>query len=126
MAAFPTCMKKPQPIAIMSPRQTANKAYTLTIKKLDRDEKRPHYSIREKLLLSNTLAKAEQMLNKPTCVRTSWPKEEEDVLAPLPHYAPPSEKVQQWIPEHMVLSIAVMAAAFQPSCRPIYATFSIQ
>ncbi|OBZ84260.1 hypothetical protein A0J61_07686 [Choanephora cucurbitarum] len=129
MAVFPN--KTLKPTAIMSPRQTANKAYTLTIKKLDKDEKRcrPHYSIREKLLLSNTLAKAEQILNKQACLsRKSWVKQE-DVLAPLPHYAPPSEtKVQQWmssIPEHMVLSIAVITFQQQPlSCRPI-SSFSL-
>ncbi|KAI8380820.1 hypothetical protein BD560DRAFT_432010 [Blakeslea trispora] len=142
MAAFPTWIKKNQiadskSSAVMSPRQTANKAYSLGLKKLDKDEKRrrPQYSIREKLLLSNTLVKAEQLLNKQASVnRKSW-CEQGDVLVPSPHYAPPSDtKVQQWmsieeskqtsvetkikthvatIPEQVALSIAVIAAAFQ-------------
>ncbi|KAI8076829.1 uncharacterized protein BX664DRAFT_344054 [Halteromyces radiatus] len=52
----------------LSPRQIANKAYSLAIKKLDRDDKRsrPHYNVRERLLLCNTLTKAEQFLQKRT------------------------------------------------------------
>ena len=52
----------------LSPRQVANKAYSLAIKKLDRDDKirRPHYTVRERLLLSNTMTKAEDLLNKRT------------------------------------------------------------
>ncbi|KAI8370402.1 uncharacterized protein BYT42DRAFT_582269 [Radiomyces spectabilis] len=54
--------------AIMSPRQIANKAHTLAYKKLDRDEKRSHprYTIRERLLLWNTISEAEALLNKRT------------------------------------------------------------
>lgn len=52
----------------LSPRQVANKAYSLAIKKLDRDDKRsrPHYNVRERLLLCNTLSRAEQFLQKRT------------------------------------------------------------
>ncbi|KAF7722309.1 hypothetical protein EC973_003460 [Apophysomyces ossiformis] len=52
----------------LSPRQIANKAITLGCKKLDRDDKRsrPRYDVRERLLLCNTIAKAEELLNKRT------------------------------------------------------------
>ncbi|KAI8642734.1 hypothetical protein BD408DRAFT_416139 [Parasitella parasitica] len=52
----------------LSPRQVANKAYSLAIKKLDRDDnrRRPHYTVRERLLLSHTMTKAEDLLNKRT------------------------------------------------------------
>ncbi|KAI9018582.1 hypothetical protein CLU79DRAFT_295265 [Phycomyces nitens] len=54
--------------AAMSPRQVANKAYSLACKKLDRDDRRsrPRYNIRERLLLCNTINKAEDVLNKRT------------------------------------------------------------
>ncbi|KAI8081871.1 uncharacterized protein B0P05DRAFT_538403 [Gilbertella persicaria] len=52
----------------LSPRQMANKAYTLGCKKLDRDDKRskPQYGMRERLLLCNTIAKAEEVLSTRT------------------------------------------------------------
>jgi hypothetical protein len=52
----------------LSPRQIANKAYTLGCKKLDRDDKRSKqkYHVRERLLLCNTIAKAEEVLNTRT------------------------------------------------------------
>ncbi|KAG1293907.1 hypothetical protein G6F62_009164 [Rhizopus arrhizus] len=52
----------------LSPRQIANKAYTLGCKKLDRDDKRSHqrYHLRERLLLYNSIAKAEEVLNART------------------------------------------------------------
>ncbi|CAO3650273.1 unnamed protein product [Cunninghamella blakesleeana] len=52
----------------LSPRQVANKAYSLAIKKLDKDDKRhkPKYHVRERLLLCNTLSRAEQFLQKRT------------------------------------------------------------
>ncbi|KAK4516422.1 uncharacterized protein ATC70_011394 [Mucor velutinosus] len=52
----------------LSPRQIANKAYTLGCKKLDRDDKRSkqQYHVRERLLLCNTISKAEEMLNART------------------------------------------------------------
>lgn len=52
----------------LSPRQVANKAYSLAIKKLDRDDKRsrPRYNVRERLLLCHTLTHAEQFLQKRT------------------------------------------------------------
>ncbi|KAF7725820.1 hypothetical protein EC973_009243 [Apophysomyces ossiformis] len=55
-------------VASMSPRQVANKAYKLACTKLDRDEKRrrPQYTIRERVLLFNTIVKAEDVLSKRT------------------------------------------------------------
>ncbi|KAG1112512.1 hypothetical protein G6F42_014721 [Rhizopus arrhizus] len=52
----------------LSPRQIANKAYSLGCKKLDRDDKRSkqQYHVRERLLLCNTISKAEEMLNART------------------------------------------------------------
>ncbi|KAI8880974.1 hypothetical protein K501DRAFT_286625 [Backusella circina FSU 941] len=52
----------------LSPRQVANKAYSLGCKKLDRDGKRSkqRYHVRERLLLCNTIAKAEDVLNSRT------------------------------------------------------------
>lgn len=52
----------------LSPRQIANKAYTLGCKKLDRDDKqsKQKYHVRERLLLCNTIAKAEEVLNART------------------------------------------------------------
>ncbi|KAI8140287.1 hypothetical protein BJV82DRAFT_581268 [Fennellomyces sp. T-0311] len=51
----------------MSPRQVASKAYSLACKKLDRDERRrrPSYDVRERVLLYNTMNKADNVLNKP-------------------------------------------------------------
>lgn len=52
----------------LSPRQIANKAYTLGCKKLDRDDKRSHqkYHLRERLLLYSTISRAEEVLNTRT------------------------------------------------------------
>ncbi|CEP07749.1 hypothetical protein [Parasitella parasitica] len=52
----------------LSPRQIANKAYSLGCKKLDRDDKRSkqRYHVRERLLLCNTISKAEEVLNART------------------------------------------------------------
>ncbi|CAO3673719.1 unnamed protein product [Rhizopus stolonifer] len=49
----------------LSPRQIANKVYTLGCKKLDRDDKRSHqkYHLRERLLLYDIIAKAEEVLS---------------------------------------------------------------
>ncbi|KAI9470578.1 MAG: hypothetical protein EXX96DRAFT_362188 [Benjaminiella poitrasii] len=71
MTLFPTWMKQKASTTtnnILSPRQIANKTYTLAIKKLDKDNKscKPHYSVREKLLLSNAMVFAEEFLNKRT------------------------------------------------------------
>lgn len=70
----------------MSPRQIANKAYTLACKKLDRDDRRrrPQYHIRERVLLYNTMNKAEDVLNKRTPRtnrRVMAAEDEDDVLA---------------------------------------------
>lgn len=71
----------------LSPRQVANKAYSLAIKKLDRDDKRsrPQYNVRERLLLCNTLCKAEQFLQKRTARtnRRVMAFEDDDVISPL-------------------------------------------
>jgi hypothetical protein len=80
----------------LSPRQVANKAYTLAIKKLDRDDKRcrPQYTVRERLLLSNTMAKAEDVLNKRTPRfnrRVLACETDDDILPP----APVVKKVQE-------------------------------
>ncbi|KAI8975206.1 hypothetical protein BDF20DRAFT_877400 [Mycotypha africana] len=75
MATFPTwILKKNSPTNSsgfnknnsLSPRQIANKAYTLSSKKLNRDERqsKPQYSIRERLLISQTMLEAEALLNK--------------------------------------------------------------
>jgi hypothetical protein len=95
MANFPTWIKKTNSStnnSNLSPRQVANKAYTLAIKKLDRDDKsrRPQYTVRERLLLSNTMSKAEDLLNKRT------PRFNRRVLASEDHnedYAPPAKKM---------------------------------
>ncbi|KAI8997498.1 hypothetical protein BDB01DRAFT_771326 [Pilobolus umbonatus] len=52
----------------LSPRQIANKAYTLGNKKLDRDDRssKQKYHMRERLLLYVTIAKAEEVLNSRT------------------------------------------------------------
>ncbi|KAI9282257.1 hypothetical protein BY458DRAFT_497643 [Sporodiniella umbellata] len=54
--------------ANLSPRQIANKAYTLGCKKLEKDDKRNHpkYQLRERVLLGNTISKAEESLNAKT------------------------------------------------------------
>ncbi|KAI7849096.1 hypothetical protein BDC45DRAFT_521543 [Circinella umbellata] len=53
---------------VLSPRQLANKTITLGYKKLDRDSKRqrPQYNFRIHVLINNTIAKAENVLNKRT------------------------------------------------------------
>jgi hypothetical protein len=52
----------------LSPRQIANKAYSLGCKKLERDDKRTkqQYHVRERLLIFNTIAKAEEVLSSRT------------------------------------------------------------
>ncbi|CAO3626804.1 unnamed protein product [Mucor hiemalis] len=52
----------------LSPRQIANKAYSLGCKKLDRDDKRSkqRYHVRERLLICNTITRAEEVLNART------------------------------------------------------------
>ncbi|CAO3583710.1 unnamed protein product [Absidia cylindrospora] len=71
----------------LSPRQVANKAYSLAIKKLDRDDKRnrPQYNVRERLLLCNTLCKAEQFLQKRTARsnRRVMAFEDDDMTSPV-------------------------------------------
>ncbi|KAI9270534.1 hypothetical protein BDA99DRAFT_502059 [Phascolomyces articulosus] len=74
----------------LSPRQIANKALTLGYKKLNRDAKRPHpqYNFRIQVLISNTIAKAETVLNQRTRrtnrrVMAAEEEEEEDYLFDL-------------------------------------------
>ncbi|KAG2219097.1 hypothetical protein INT45_005828 [Circinella minor] len=53
---------------VLSPRQLANKTITLGYKKLNQDSKRqrPQYNFRIHVLINNTIAKAENVLNKRT------------------------------------------------------------
>ncbi|KAL9560144.1 hypothetical protein PS6_000351 [Mucor atramentarius] len=101
MANFPHWINKKSSTASttsnLSPRQVANKAYSLAIKKLDRDDKRrrPHYTVRERLLLSNTMTKAEDVLNKrtPRSNRRVLASEFDDDLSicpPATHIPPPA------------------------------------
>jgi len=101
MANFPHWINKKSSTASttsnLSPRQVANKAYSLAIKKLDRDDKRrrPHYTVRERLLLSNTMTKAEDLLNKrtPRSNRRVLASEFDDDLSicpPATHIPPPA------------------------------------
>ncbi|KAI8339672.1 hypothetical protein BC941DRAFT_421142 [Chlamydoabsidia padenii] len=48
-----------------SPRQIANKAYTLATKKINFDDRRkkPHYHLRERLMIQHTMKKAKRVLN---------------------------------------------------------------
>ncbi|KAI8886893.1 hypothetical protein K501DRAFT_283614 [Backusella circina FSU 941] len=84
----------------LSPRQVANKAYTLATKKLDKDDKRrrPQYSIRERLLLSNTMTKAEEFLNKRnariTNCRGLGCEVDDDVLILTPPPAPHTSRAR--------------------------------
>ncbi|KAI8095948.1 hypothetical protein BDF21DRAFT_407132 [Thamnidium elegans] len=99
MATFPTWINKSKKNATstnanLSPRQVANKAYSLAIKKLDKDDKRrrPQYSVRERLLLSNTMNKAEDVLNKRTTRLNrrvlSFESDEDVIPSPLDHPPP--------------------------------------
>ncbi|KAG0165436.1 hypothetical protein DFQ28_009398 [Apophysomyces sp. BC1034] len=77
----------------LSPRQIATKAITLGCKKLDRDDRRskPRYDVRERLLLCNTIAKAEEVLNKRTRRtnrRVMSAEEEEDAFNAESHQSP--------------------------------------
>ncbi|CAO3656280.1 unnamed protein product [Mucor fragilis] len=103
MANFPHWINKKSSTAStttssnLSPRQVANKAYSLAVKKLDRDDKRrrPHYTVRERLLLSNTMTKAEDLLNKrtPRSNRRVLASEFDDdliICPPATHIPPPA------------------------------------
>jgi hypothetical protein len=104
MATFPSWISKrnnnnnsPQNL---SPRQMANKAHSLAIKKLDRDDKRkrPQYSIRERLLLSKTMVKAEEVLNKkPTMHRSTAYFDDDDMMPPF-QKSTPVESNKQPVP----------------------------
>ncbi len=93
MANFPTWINKNKNTkstmnnSQLSPRQVANKALSLAVKKLDKDDKRrrPQYTVRERLLLSNTMARAEDVLNKRTPRsnrRVLMGENDDDVLPP--------------------------------------------
>ncbi|GAA5796504.1 hypothetical protein EDC94DRAFT_615186 [Helicostylum pulchrum] len=109
MATFPTWINKSKKNnttstnASLSPRQVANKAYSLAIKKLDKDDKRrrPQYSVRERLLLSNTMNKAEDVLNKRTTRLNrrvlSFESDEDVIPSPLDHPPPVTLFVQEQI-----------------------------
>lgn len=90
MATFPSWISKRNHTNSvsqnLSPRQMANKAHSLAIKKLDKDDKRkrPQYSIRERLLLSKTMSKAEEVLNKkPTMYRSAVSFDDDDIMPPF-------------------------------------------
>ncbi|KAG2197412.1 hypothetical protein INT47_005665 [Mucor saturninus] len=98
MANFPTWINKNKSTinnsSNLSPRQVANKAYSLAIKKLDKDDKRrrPQYTVRERLLLSNTMTRAEDLLNKRTSRlnrRVLAVEHEEEVVSSPIHTPPP-------------------------------------
>lgn len=96
MATFPAWIKKTTSNnSNLSPRQVATKAYSLAIKKLDKDDKRrrPQYTVRERLLLSNTMNKAEDLLNKRTSRlnrRVLSFESDDDVIHSAPVPAPPA------------------------------------
>lgn len=101
----------------LSPRQIANKAYTLAIKKLDRDDKRkkPQYSVRERLLLSNTMAKAEDVLNKKIRVKNNilsdeTIKEESTPVLRRSEQTPIKEQIKQQ-PDESLLAVSMVAVA---------------
>lgn len=102
----------------LSPRQVANKAYSLAIKKLDRDDKRrrPHYTVRERLLLSNTMTKAEDLLNKrtPRSNRRVLASEFDDdvsICPPATNIPPPAPFQMQPLQEKPVVAAPAPAQA---------------
>lgn len=102
----------------LSPRQVANKAYSLAIKKLDRDDKRrrPHYTVRERLLLSNTMTKAEDLLNKrtPRSNRRVLASEFDDdvsICPPATNIPPPAPFQMQPLQEKPVVAAPAQAQA---------------
>ncbi|KAI9313304.1 hypothetical protein BX666DRAFT_1880637 [Dichotomocladium elegans] len=74
----------------MSPRQIANKVFTLGCKKLDRDSRRskPLYDTRIRVLINNQIQKAEEALNKRTrrTNRRVMAAEEDDIDLALPTF----------------------------------------
>ncbi|KAG1451322.1 hypothetical protein G6F56_008115 [Rhizopus delemar] len=114
----------------LSPRQIANKAYTLAVKKLDRDDKRkrPQYSVRERLLLSHTMAKAEDVLNKKVHTQCNiLDKPEKVSVEKMVMVTPKKEKKPQQSSEESLLAVAVAVySSYQKNktygdCRPITA-----
>lgn len=142
MANFPTWINKNNKSNTMnnsnlSPRQVANRAYSLAIKKLDKDDKRrrPQYTVRERLLLSNTMARAEDLLNKrtsrfnrrvlavendeevipPPAKKMALMVKKEEIVTPAPlqikHESPLPTMKNMITPEQMAVSLAVVAVA---------------
>lgn len=115
MANFPTWINKNKSTlsnsSNLSPRQIANKALTLAVKKLDKDDKRrrPQYSVRERLLLSNTMTRAEDLLNKRTARtnRRVMIAEDDDVL-------PPAKKMAIAPPPPVAAPVLAAAKAAAP------------
>ncbi|ORZ13213.1 hypothetical protein BCR42DRAFT_72819 [Absidia repens] len=78
-----------------SPRQIAKKAYSTASKKISLDDrrKRQHYHMRERLLIQNTMMKAEMMLNSQSSklsnskVALSCPFD--NIKTPSRHHYPP-------------------------------------
>ncbi|KAG2226108.1 hypothetical protein INT45_011725 [Circinella minor] len=91
----------------MSPRQVASKAHSLACKKLDRDEKRrrPSYHIRERVLLQNTMNKADAVLNKRQARtnRRVLAAEDDEVG----YDDPPQQQHQQHYPPHHHSPLAI-------------------
>lgn len=115
MANFPTWINKNKSnlnnSSSLSPRQVANKALSLAVKKLDKDDKRrrPQYTVRERLLLSNTMIRAEDLLNKRT-TRTNrrvMIGEDDDVL-------PPAKKMAIAPPPPVAAPVIAAAMAATP------------
>lgn len=138
MANFPTWINKNKTLTTnnsnLSPRQVANKAHALAIKKLDKDDKRrrPQYTVRERLLLSNTMARAEDLLNKRTSRlnrRVLAVEHDDEIISSPPVVAVKEEIKKQNVtpapaqikhesplpimitPEQMAVSLAVVAVA---------------
>lgn len=122
MANFPTWINKNKSTmnnsSNLSPRQIANKAYSLAIKKLDKDDKRrrPQYTVRERLLLSNTMTRAEDLLNKRTSRlnRRVMAVEHEDEVVSSPIHTPPPPPLPTpttTVPEVVAAPIVVPVAA---------------
>ena len=91
----------------MSPRQVASKAHSLACKKLDRDERRrrPSYHIRERVLLQNTMNKADTVLNKRQARtnRRVLAAEDDEVG----YDDPPQQQHQQHYPPHHHSPLAI-------------------
>ncbi|KAI7891102.1 uncharacterized protein EV154DRAFT_229503 [Mucor mucedo] len=128
MANFPTWINKNKSTinnsSNLSPRQVANKAYSLAIKKLDKDDKRrrPQYTVRERLLLSNTMTRAEDLLNKRTSRlnrRVLAVEHEEEVVSSPIHTPPPPPLPAALLPPSPSPPVAAPAPAPTHAPTPV-------